>query len=96
MHENSAYYEKHMMSQKILNSLTEIEKTKRNLLKADTLPDYKKEVLLYNPHEFVEQICSNMKLLISNITEIALSFLSISFIYKYPEYNSKWQWITRK
>lgn len=96
MHENLAYYEKHMMSQKILNSLTEIEKNKRNLLKADTLPDYKKEVLLYNPHEFVEQICSNMKLLISNITEIALSFLSISFIYRYPEYNSKWQWITRK
>lgn len=84
------------MSQKILNSTIEVEKLKRNLLKADILPDYKKDVLLYNPHEFVEQICSNIKLLISNITEIALSSFSVSFIYQYPENNSNWQWITRK
>ena len=89
-------YQKYQMSQKILNSIMEVEKLKRNLLKVDVLPDYKKEVLLYNPHEFVEQICSNIKLLISNITEITLSSLSVSFIYQYPEHNSNWQWITRK
>lgn len=34
--------------------------------------------------------------MISNITDINLSSLSVSFIYQYPKYNSKWQWITRK
>jgi len=89
-------YEKYQTSQKILNNVIEVEKLKRNLLKTENLPDYKKQVLLYNPHEFVEQICSNVKLLISNLTEITLSSLSVSFIYQYPEYNSNWQWITRK
>ena len=96
LHEDLDNYKKYQMSQKILNSTIEVEKLKRNLLKADILPDYKKDVLLYNPHEFVEQICSNIKLLISNITEIALSSFSVSFIYQYPENNSNWQWITRK
>lgn len=87
---------KYLISQKILNSITETEKCKRNLLKTNSLPDYKKEVLLYYPHNYIGQICSNIKLLISNITDINLSSLSISFIYRYPTYNSKWQWITRK
>lgn len=96
LHDDLDNYQKYQMSQKILNSTIEVEKIKRNLLKVDILPDYKKDVLLYNPHEFVEQICSNIKLLISNITEIALSSFSVSFIYQYPENNSNWQWITRK
>ena len=36
---------KYLISQKILNSITETEKCKRNLLKTNSLPDYKKEVL---------------------------------------------------
>lgn len=87
---------KYWISQKILNSVTETEKMKRNLLKVDNLPNYKKDVLLYYPHNYIEQICSNIKLLISNITDINLSSLSVSFIYQYPTYNSNWQWITRK
>ena len=89
-------YKKYQTSQKILNSVTETEKFKRNLLKKDDLPDYKTDVLLYRPHDYIEQICSNIKLLISNITEINLSSLSVTFIYKYPTDNSNWQWITRK
>lgn len=81
---------------KILTSIIEIEKYKRNLLKMDPLPDYKHEVLLYNPHNYIEQICSNIRQLISDITKIDLSATSISFIYQYPTCNSKWQWITRK
>ena len=48
------------------------------------------------PHDYIEQICSNIKLLISNITDINLSSLSVSFIYQYPKHNSNWQLITRK
>ena len=96
LQEQLSIYEKYKTSQKILNSITETEKLKRNLLKVDNLPNYKKEVLLYYPHNYIEQICSNIKLLISNITEINLSSISVSFIYQYPTYNSNWQWITRK
>lgn len=94
--EELSILKKYSISQKILNSIIETEKMKRNLLKVDNLPDYKKDVLLYYPHNYIEQICSNIKLLISNITDINLSSLSVSFIYQYPTYNSNWQWITRK
>lgn len=96
LQEKLSIYEKYKISQKILNSIIETEKLKRNLLKVDTLPDYKKDVLLYYPHNYIEQICTNIKLLISNITEINLSSISVSFIYMYPTCNSNWQWITRK
>ncbi len=89
-------YRKYSTSQKIVNSITETEKHKRNILKIDPLPNHVSNVLLYSPHEYIEHICLNIKLLVSNITDINLSSLSVSFIYQYPTYNSNWQWITRK
>lgn len=89
-------YKKYQISQKILNSLMELDEYKRNLLKTDMLSDYKTEVLLYNPHSYINEICSNIKKLLSAITDINLSSLSVSFIYQYTEFDSKWKWITRK
>lgn len=96
LEEKISTYEKYRISQKILNSLVEIGRVKRNLLKREELRDYRAEVLLYSAHEYIEEICSNIKSLISNITDIDLDSLSISFIYQYPANNSKWKWITRK
>lgn len=62
--------------------------------------DYKENVLLYNPHRYLERICEEIKSLISDITKIELEYISVSFIYKYPNDNNDlfadWQWITGK
>lgn len=92
---NMSTQKQYRISQVLLSSLIETEKIKRNLLKKNVLPDYKKNVLLYYPHDYIEQICSNIKTNISYITDINLSSLSVSFIYQYPTFDSKWQWITR-
>ncbi len=95
LQDNLSTQKQYRIFQVLLSSLIEIEKIKRNLLKKDVLPDYKKNVLLYYPHNYIEQICSNIKINISNISDINLSSLSVSFIYQYPTFDSKWQWITR-
>ena len=91
-------YKKYCVSQKIVNCLSDINKIKRNYLKKDEpLCDVSSNILLYNPHEYIDSVCECLKNLISNITEIANSSLSVSFIYKYPSCkDDKWQWITRK
>lgn len=91
-------YEKFCIAQKILNCLSETERTKRNFLKKDLSSiNLTTDILLYSPHLYIETVCENIKTLISNITDITLSSFSVSFIYQYPNCSdSNWQWITRK
>lgn len=91
-------YQKYTMSQKIINSISELEKIKRNFLKTSISSiNLYENILLYNPHRYIDEVCDNLKALISNITDIGISSLSVSFIYHYPTCNdSRWQWITRK
>lgn len=98
MQEKISDYQKYTMSQKIINSISELEKIKRNLLKTSINSiNLQQNILLYNPHRYIDDVCDNLKSLISNITDIGISSLSVSFIYHYPTCSdSGWQWITRK
>ena len=93
---------KYCISQKILNRLANCEKIKGDLLKDETYKvhyDYKDNILLYNPHRYLECICEEIKSLISDITGIELEYVSVSFIYQYSTSSdawSGWQWITGK
>lgn len=89
-------YEKYCIAQKIVNSISETEKVKRNFLKNDMMSiNANENILLYSPHLYIDNVCVNIKSLISNITDISLSSFSVSFIYKYPTCSdSSWQWIT--
>lgn len=62
--------------------------------------DYNDNILLYNPHRYLERICDELKSLISDITDIELEYISVSFIYQYPPFSqddwSGWKWITGK
>lgn len=91
-------YEKYYVSQKIVNSLSDVGKIKRNFLKRDKEKyDISNNVLLYSPHEYIESVCECIKKLISDITEINSVNFSVSFIYRYPTCTDNiWKWITRK
>lgn len=98
-HENNKY----QVSQKVLNRISNCMKIKGDFIRDETYKihyDYKENVLLYNPHRYIERICDEVKSLISEITEIELEYISVSFIYQYPTYEndrlSGWQWITGK
>lgn len=94
---------KYRISQSVLNRVSNCERIKGGLIKDETYKvhyDYKENVLLYNPHRYLERICEEIKSLISDITKIELEYISVSFIYKYPNDNNDlfadWQWITGK
>lgn len=93
---------KYRISQSILNRLSNCEKIKGGFIKDETYKvhyDYNENILLYNPHRYLERICEEIKSLISDITGIELEYISVSFIYQYPTYSdewSGWQWITGK
>ena len=88
---------------RVLNRVSNCEKIKGNFIRDETYKeyyDYKENVLLYNSHRYIERVCEELKSLISEITEIELENVSVSFIYQYPTYEksalSGWQWITGK
>ena len=101
---------KYQISRKILNRLANCEKIKGSYIQDETYKihyDYKENVLLYNPHRFLERVCDEIKSLISDITRIDLEYVSVSYIYKYPlkgknyyedesEKWKDWKWITGK
>lgn len=101
---------KYQISRKILNRLANCEKIKGSYIQDETYKthyDYKENVLLYNPHRFLERVCDEIKSLISDITRIDLEYVSVSYIYKYPLKGKKvyedesekwqdWKWITGK
>lgn len=93
---------KYQISQGILNRLANCEKIKGEFIKDETYKvhyDYKENILLYNPHRYLERICDEIKSLISDITNIELEYISVSLIYQYPTFSdewSDWQWITGK
>lgn len=101
---------KYRTSRKILNRLANCEKIKGGFIQDETYRnhyDYKENILLYNPHRYLERVCDEIKSLISEITHIDLEYLSVSFIYKYPKYSEDnfeneydkwqgWKWITGK
>lgn len=90
------------ISRSIINRLSNCEKIKSGLIKDETYKvhyDYKENILLYNPHRYLERVCDEIKSLISDVTGIELEYISVSFIYHYPVYSDKWsdwQWITGK
>lgn len=59
-------YEKYYVSQKIVNSLSDVGKIKRNFLKRDKEKyDISNNVLLYSPHEYIESVCECSELPLS-------------------------------
>lgn len=101
---------KYQISRKILNRLSNCEKIKGGYIQDETYKthyDYKENILLYNPHRFLERVCDEIKTLISDITHIDLEYVSVSYIYKYPKKGKNidedecekwkdWKWITGK
>ena len=101
---------KYQISRKILNRLANCEKIKGSCIQDETYKahyDYRENILLYNPHKFLERVCDEIKSLISDITHIDLEYVSVSYIYKYPkrcknndedecEKWKDWKWITGK
>lgn len=102
---NKKYY----ISRKVLNRLSNCERVKGGFIQDETYKkhyDYIENVLLYNPHRYLERVCDEIKTLISDITHIDLEYVSVSFIYKYPNDKTTkdhelnkwqgWKWITGK
>lgn len=94
---------KYIISQSVLNRLSNCERIKGGFLKDETYRvhyDYEEHILLYNAHRYLERVCDEIKSLISDVTQIELEYISVSFIYKYPTENENmwtgWQWITGK
>lgn len=91
---------KYRISQLVLNRVSNAEKVKGGFLKDETYKvhyDYSTHALFYNPHRYIERVCEELKSLLSEVTGIELEYISVSFIYKYPNFeNEKWQWITGK
>ena len=93
---------KYNISQRVLNRVVNCEKIKGELIKDETYKvhyDYNENILLYNPHRYLERVCEEIKSLISDVTNIELEYISVSFIYQYPTFSdewSGWQWITGK
>lgn len=102
--------ERYRISRKILNRVANCEKIKGSYIQDETYKthyDYKENILLYNPHRYLERVCDEIKTLVSDITHIDLEYVSVSFIYKYPkkmqndfvdecEKWKNWKWITGK
>lgn len=98
---------KYCISQSVLNRIANCERIKGGFIKDETYEvhyDYNENILLYNPHRYLERVCEEIKSLISDITKIELEYISVSFIYKYPNDNNDshdnlyngWKWITGK
>lgn len=96
---------KYRISQRILNRISNCEKIKGGFIQEETYEVHHKlneNILLYNPHRYLERVCEEIKSLIAEITRIDLEYISVSFIYKYPEENEEgqelcgWKWITGK
>lgn len=95
---------KYCVSQSILNRIANCERIKGGFIKDETYKvhyDYNENILLYNSHRYLERVCEEIKSLISDITKIELEYISVSFIYKYPEIQNDnvwtgWNWITGK
>ena len=99
------------ISRKVLDRIANCEKIKGEFIKDETNKlhyNYKENILLYNPHRYLERVCDELKTLVSDITHIGLEYVSVSFIYKYPKHSKKnvtesesekwngWKWITGK
>lgn len=63
-------------------------------------PDYciSQNMIPYNVHNYIGNICKEFKNVISEITGITKEYLSVSFIYKYSyegvsKEDAKWKWI---
>ena len=99
------------ISRKVLDRIANCEKIKGEFIKDETNKlhyNYKENILLYNPHRYLERVCDELKTLVSDITHIDLEYVSVSFIYKYPKHSKKnvtesesekwngWKWITGK
>lgn len=94
---------KYFFCQSVLNRISNCEKIKGAFIQDETYEihyNYKTNILLYNPHRYLERICDEIKSLIADITKIDLEYISVSFIYKYSYCNENslcgWQWITGK
>lgn len=100
--ESSFNTNKYNIIKKVVNRLSNCEKNKGGFIKDETYKkcyDYKENILLYNPHRYLERVCEEIKSLMSEITDIDLEYVSVSFIYQYPtlsEQERGWQWITGK
>lgn len=77
------------ISRKVLDRIANCEKIKGEFIKDETNKlhyNYKENILLYNPHRYLERVCDELKTLVSDITHIDLEYVSVSFIYKYPKH----------
>ncbi|MDO5392963.1 MAG: hypothetical protein Q4F24_18020 [Eubacteriales bacterium] len=90
---------RYRISQRALNRINHVIQIKGDLLKDETYKvhyDYKENVLLYNSHRYIERLCENLLSLISEISDIDLQYIRVTFIYRYPLEEGGWQWITGK
>lgn len=86
------------------SSAHEIIKNKRDNLSHETEKHYidiKKEIIPYDVHTSISDICKEFKKVIASITQINSEFLSVTFIYRYnyqecSEEDHKWKWIAGK
>lgn len=83
------------------SNVYELNERKRNYIiersyRGDyTLPKY---AIPYNVHEYIGEVCSSFKNVISQITKINKEYISVSFIYRYiynraDELDRSWRWI---
>lgn len=82
----------------------EIIKNKRNLLSRRTEIgdiDMQTQIIPYDIHDHISDICKEFKNVISSITKINAEYLSVIFIYRYVYENcsdkdKQWKWIIGK
>ena len=73
------------ISRKVLDRIANCEKIKGEFIKDETNKlhyNYKENILLYNPHRYLERVCDELKTLVSDITHIDFLEKTLGYIPK--------------
>ena len=87
--------ERNERAQKILSNITELMKCKSNFYQQNTyeINFIKKDLpYYYNVHEYLCEVCKNLRFVIASVINQDVSYVDVSLIYRYCD-EEMWKWI---
>lgn len=92
---------KNRIARDAYSNIYELNERKRNYIVSKSYKkEYKlkKESIPYDIHEYIGEICSSFRNVVSQITDINKEYMSVSFIYRYiydsvSENDQNWKWV---
>lgn len=86
-------------AKRVLSKITQLQDDKANFLREKTY-DYvvteNNQPYYYNPHQYLFDICQNLRYTMADILKTHCDYVDVSFIYKYVVEDETWKWLSGK